>query len=294
MQSQLEQAQPSVTSSATSAPLVEVEGLSVEMRGKDGPARVVVDGVSFAIEHGELLGIVGASGSGKTTLLRSILGRLPRAGRVVAGAVRYRGQDLLGLSESELRTVRGGKIAIITQNPIASLNPLERVERQIRGIARQHGLRLSSKEIAGRLDEVGISNPPRTLRAYPHELSGGMAQRVLIATAVALQPELILADEPTSALDVTIGAQIMELLRRLVAERGVSVVLVTHDVALVAEYCDRVLVMQGGVVVEAGRTADVIHAPRHAYTAELVRAARALPRDQVEEQVGQESEEPTP
>jgi ABC-type glutathione transport system ATPase component len=269
-----------MTAVAPTAPLLEVRGLSVDMQREGGPSKRVVADVSFAVHEGEMVGIVGGSGSGKTTTLRAILKRLPRAGKVAGGEIVYRGQDLLALSDQELRRVRGDRIAIIVQNPIAALNPLRHVEDQIGGLARQHGRALSSDEIAGRLREVGIADPGRVLRAYPHELSGGMAQRVLIACAVALEPEMILADEPTSALDVTIQAQIMELLARLVKERDLAVVFVTHDIALVAEYCDRVVVMRTGEIVEQGPVSEVIHSPKHEYTRDLVDAARPITIDQ--------------
>ena len=257
-------------------PLLEVEALSVDMVGDQQQARRVVSNVSFSVREGELLGIVGGSGSGKTTTLRAVLKRLPRAGRVAGGQIRFRGRDLLQLPEVELRRVRGGEIAIIVQNPVVALNPLRRVDEQIAGLARQHDRPLDSAAVAQHLRDVGIADPRRVARAFPHELSGGMAQRVLIAAAVALEPSLILADEPTSALDVTIQAQIMELLRRLVAERGVSIVFVTHDIALVSEYCNRVVVMREGEIVEQGPVSEVIHAPRDAYTRDLVESARPL------------------
>ena len=258
------------------APLLEVDNLSVAMRRAVGPAKTVVDGVSFTVGRGEMVGLVGGSGSGKTTTMRSILNRLPRQGRVTGGEIRFEGRNLLALPEGELRGIRGGRIAIIVQNPIGALNPLRTVEDQLRRLGDQHGRSLSSGDVAARLRDVGITDPSRVLRAYPHELSGGMAQRVLIAAALALEPALILADEPTSALDVTIQAQIMELLRGLVEERGVSIVFVTHDIALVAEYCERVVVMRTGEVVEQGPVREVIHAPKHPYTVELVDSARPV------------------
>ena len=256
--------------------LLEIAGLSVEMQSDRGPAKRVVSDVSFTAGRGELVGLVGGSGSGKTTTMRSILNRLPRAGRVVGGEIRFEGRNLLALPEAELRRVRGGQIAIIVQNPVGALNPLRHVENQIVSLGAQHGHAFTAADVAARLREVGIADPSRVLRAYPHELSGGMAQRVLIAAALSLEPSLLLADEPTSALDVTIQAQIMELLRALVSDRGVSIVFVTHDIALVAEYCDRVVVLRAGEVVEQGRVADVIHAPQHPYTVDLVESARPV------------------
>lgn len=260
----------------TAGPLLEVAHLSVEMRRGGGLARRVVDDVSFTVGRGEMVGLVGGSGSGKTTTMRSILNRLPRAGRIAAGEIRFEGRDLLALPEHELKKVRGGRIAIIVQNPVGALNPLRTVQDQLVNLGVQHGHALSADDVDARLRDVGIADTSRVSRAYPHELSGGMAQRVLIAAAVALEPALILADEPTSALDVTIQAQIMELLRGLVVDRGVSFVFVTHDIALVAEYCERVVVMRSGEVVEQGPVADVIHSPRHPYTLDLVESARPV------------------
>ena len=257
-------------------PLLEIAGLSVEMRRDGDVAKRVVDDVSFTVGRGELVGLVGGSGSGKTTTMRAILNRLPRAGRVVGGEIRFAGRNLLALPEAELRRVRGREIAIIVQNPIGALNPLRHVENQLVNLGAQHGRALSAADVAAHLRDVGIADPSRVLRAYPHELSGGMAQRVLIAAALSLEPSLLLADEPTSALDVTIQAQIMELLRALVRDRGLSIVFVTHDIALVAEYCDRVVVMRTGKVVEQGSVADVIHAPQHPYTSDLVESARPV------------------
>ena len=254
------------------APMLEVEGLRVEMRS--GPAaKLVVNDVDFTLHEGQVLGIVGGSGSGKTTTLRAVLRRLPPAGHVVGGSVRFHGEDVLALDENRLREIRGDRIAIIVQNPIAALSPIRHVGDQMRSLARQHGTEASDDEMRQSLAGAGIADPSRVLRSYPHELSGGMAQRVLIAIALALQPEVLLADEPTSALDVTIQAQIMELIRSIVAERGLSVLLVTHDIALVSDYCDDVLVLSQGEVVERGPVDQVIHRPSRDYTRELVASA---------------------
>jgi ABC-type dipeptide/oligopeptide/nickel transport system ATPase component len=257
------------------APLLEVERLSVEMRSGRAHRLVVCD-VGFTLDGGQMLGIVGGSGSGKTTTLRAVLRRLPPAGRVVGGSIRFHGRDLLAADEEQLREIRGGRIAIIVQNPAAALSPIKHVGDQMRGIVRQHGLELGEDDVRRSLAEAGISEPDRVLRAYPHELSGGMAQRVLIAIALSLEPEVLLADEPTSALDVTIQAQIMELIRALVDKRGLSVLFVTHDIALVAEYCDAVLVLKDGQVVERGPVDRVIHRPARDYTRELVDAAHPV------------------
>jgi ABC-type dipeptide/oligopeptide/nickel transport system ATPase component len=255
-----------------SASVLHVDRLSVAMR-TGRTERLVVRDVSFALREGQMLGIVGGSGSGKTTTLRAILRRLPRAGRIVHGAIVFRSFDLVSADERELRRIRGGKIAIIIQNPAEALNPLRPVGWQMAAIARQHGRELEPSALCRSLADAGIADPERVLRAFPHELSGGMAQRVLIAIALSLEPEVLLADEPTSALDVTIQAQIMDLIRSLALDRGLSVLFVTHDIALVAEYCDSVLVLDQGQVVEYGTVDRVIHRPAHEYTRELVAAA---------------------
>jgi ABC-type dipeptide/oligopeptide/nickel transport system ATPase component len=254
------------------APVLEVEGLTVEMRS-GASTRLVVNDVGFTLDKGQVLGIVGGSGSGKTTTLRAVLRRLPPAGRVVAGSIRFHGEDVLALDESRLRRIRGGRIAIIVQNPIAALSPIRHVGDQMRAIASQHGVEPSGENLRRSLTDAGIADPARVLRSYPYELSGGMAQRVLIAIALSLQPEILLADEPTSALDVTIQAQIMELIRSIVDERGLSVLFVTHDIALVSDYCDDVLVLSQGEIVESGPVEQVIHRPAHDYTRELVQSA---------------------
>jgi len=255
-------------------PLLEVRDLSVAF-GADR-SREVVSHVDLDLAPGEILGIVGASGSGKTTTLRAILGHLPRGAAVTSGSVRFEGTDLLGPGSAELRRIRGRRIAMIVQNPASALNPLRTAGDQMRRLARDRGERLERDAMRELMRMVGIADADRVLAAYPHELSGGMAQRVLIALALAAQPRVIVADEPTSALDVTIQAQIMELLRTLVDERGVSLVFVTHDIALVGEYCERVAVMNRGAVVEQGASDEVIYAPRHEYTRGLVEAARPL------------------
>ena len=250
-------------------PLVTVEGLTVAFG-----TREVVRNVSFDLFAGELLGIVGGSGSGKTTTLRAILGHLPRGAAITAGAIRFRGQDMLALPPRERRRLRGSEIATIVQDPVNALSPLRSVGRQMTEIAADHGKRLEPEEIDEHLRSVGINEPRRAADGYPYELSGGMAQRVLIAMALALQPSVIVADEPTSALDVTIQAQIMELLRETVRERGLAVLFVTHDIALVGDHCARTVVMREGEIVEQGPVEEVLFAPRREYTRALVAAAR--------------------
>jgi ABC-type dipeptide/oligopeptide/nickel transport system ATPase component len=252
------------------APALDVRGLTVAYGDKDP----VVADVDLEIAPGEMFGVVGASGSGKTTVLRAILQQLPENARIVEGSIRFRGQELVGLSTSKLQEIRGCGIGVIVQSPMAALNPVKRVGSQIAGLASEHGRKLTHEQLVGQMRSVGIQDPERVLHAYPHHLSGGMAQRVLIATALVLEPAVLLADEPTSALDVTIQAQIVRLLRALTEERGLAIVLVTHDIALVAEHCSRAVVMQRGKIVEFGTAAQVIHAPRHDYTIGLIESAR--------------------
>ncbi len=255
-------------------PLLEIRDLCVAF-GDDG-SREVVRHVDLELRPGEILGIVGASGSGKTTTLRSIVGHLPRGARVTSGGVHFEGVDLLTLRDYELRRIRGRKIAMIVQNPASALNPLRTVGNQIQRLAKDRGQPLNRAAVYSQLRLAGIADAERIFSSYPHELSGGLAQRVLIASALATEPAVILADEPTSALDVTIQAQIMELLRSLVDERGLSIVFVTHDVALVGDYCERVAVMNRGEIVEQGASEDVIYSPTEDYTRHLVDAARPI------------------
>jgi len=258
--------------SAPGEVVLAIDSLRVRARRRSG-AREIVRGVSLHVDAGEVLGIVGASGCGKTTTLRAAIRHLPAGVEIVSGTITFKGQDVRAMSDERLRELRGGQIGIVVQNPAAALNPVKTVRAQMLGLAGQHGLTPTPADLERLLGEVGLDDPERVLHSYPHELSGGMAQRVLIATALALHPALILADEPTSALDVTVQAQIMELLRRLIDDRGLAAVLVTHDIALVAQYCDRIVVMNEGEVVEADAADVVIRAPQAAYTQELLGAA---------------------
>jgi ABC-type dipeptide/oligopeptide/nickel transport system ATPase component len=254
-------------------PIIEVEGLRAAFKTRDGD-REVLHGIGFDLQPGEMLGLVGSSGSGKTTTLRAILGHLPRGARITGGSIRYRGSELVGLKASQLRKVRGSAISTIVQDPINALSPVATVGEQMQAIAADHGIKLSREQVEAHLSAVGIADPGRVAGGYPYELSGGMAQRVIIAIAVSMDPAVIVADEPTSALDVTIQAQIMELLQQMVAERDLAILFVTHDIALVSEYCRRVVVMRSGEVVEQGLTSEVLYAPQHEYTRELVAASR--------------------
>ncbi|BCX18938.1 MAG: ABC transporter ATP-binding protein [Geminicoccaceae bacterium] len=255
------------------APVLSVQGLTTELRTERGRFNAV-DGVSFDLWPGEVLGIVGESGCGKSMTALSILGLVPQPpGRVVAGRVLFEGRDLLQLPERELQRIRGAKIAMIFQEPMTSLNPVFTVGEQILETLRQHerlGRRAARDRAIELLAKVGIPSPAERLESYPHELSGGMRQRVMIAIALACNPKVLLADEPTTALDVTIQAQILDLLERLQAELGMAVVLITHDLGIVAEFAHRVLVMYAGRVIEEGPVEAIFEAPAHPYTRGLL------------------------
>ena len=256
-----------------SAPLLRVEDLRVTFATSRGSVRAV-DGVDLEVEAGEIVGLVGESGSGKSVTLRAIT-RLLRANATITGRVLWKGADLVAANERTLRDIRGGAIATVFQEPMTALNPVLTVGRQIDETLVAHG-RLDERARRARVlelfDLVGIAAGGRRLADYPHEFSGGMRQRAMIAIALAAEPALLLADEPTTALDVTIQDQILKLLMRLSRDLGMAIVLVTHDLGVVAETCDRVNVMYAGRIAEAGRTLDVFDAPRHAYTDALLRS----------------------
>jgi peptide/nickel transport system permease protein len=242
----------------------------------DTPAGTIrpVRGVTLEARSGETLAIVGESGSGKSLTGLAIMGLLPQAARVVNGAAWLHGTDTLRLAEPALARLRGGRMAMIFQDPLSSLNPVHRIGAQITETIRAHrAARNAWSEVAGLLRRVGIPDPEQRAASYPHELSGGMRQRAMIAMAIANNPRLLIADEPTTALDVTIQAQVLELLADLKSERGMAVVLITHSLPVVAETADRVVVMYAGEVVEQGRTADLFAHPLHPYTAALLRSA---------------------
>jgi len=225
------------------------------------------------VQRNEILGVVGESGSGKSTAVRSVIRLLQPPGRVVEGSVRLEGQELTTLPQRELRRVRGEKIGFVAQSPFGALNPVLRIEKQFLNVIRAH--RPASKAQARDralelLASTGIPDPDRTLKGYAHELSGGMAQRVALALALSLDPTLLIADEPTTALDLTVQRQVLDLMQRLIRGSHRSMLLVTHDLSVVASYCDRVLVMYGGRVVESGPVATVFGAPQHPYTRALL------------------------
>ena len=257
------------------APILDVRDLCTEFVTDDGLVRAV-DGVSVTLRRGEVLGIVGESGCGKSVTNLSVLGLLPKPqGRIAGGQVLFEGRDLVGLPEAELRKIRGNRIAMIFQDPMTSLNPYLRVEEQLAEVGELH-LGLSRRDAVERavtlLDRVGIPDARSRIRAYPHEFSGGMRQRVMIAMALLCDPDVLIADEPTTALDVTIQAQILDLVKELRRERGMGVILVTHDLGVVAGVCDRTLVMYAGRVVEEASTDALFEQPMHPYTAALLRS----------------------
>jgi peptide/nickel transport system ATP-binding protein len=254
--------------------LLEVRGLSVDYLTEDGTALNAVEGVSFALGEGRSVGLVGESGCGKTTIMLSLMRLLPEAGRIVGGEVILEGQDLLQLSEAEMRQVRWHKLAMVFQGAMNALNPVRTIESQIVEALRVHQLFDSAKSARVRAGEllglVGI--PPERGKQYPHQYSGGMRQRAVIAMALACIPHVLIADEPTTALDVMIQAQILELLQRLQRELHLSVVFVTHDLGLVAEVCDDVLVMYGGQAMEYADCDTIFNEPQHPYTRRLLQA----------------------
>jgi oligopeptide/dipeptide ABC transporter ATP-binding protein len=258
-----------------SGPVLDVRDLHVEITTRRGVVKAV-DGVSIDVPRGEAVGLVGESGSGKSMTLRAILGVLPPEARVTAGQVLLDGTDMVPLPTSALNRIRGPKLAMIFQEPMSALNPVMRVGWQIAEGPRVH-LGLSRSKAAERAIElmrrVGIPDSERRFRAYPHEFSGGMRQRVMIAIALSCDPEVILCDEPTTALDVTIQDQILRLLAGLCRESGVSLLFVTHDLPVVAELCQHLAVMYGGQIVEQGPVAEVFAQPMHPYTLGLLRSA---------------------
>jgi oligopeptide transport system ATP-binding protein len=258
--------------------LLSVEDLKVEFWTSRGTI-YAVNGVSFDIAPGETLGIVGESGCGKSVTSLAILGILARAARVTSGTATYGGRDLLKLSDEELRGVRGREIAMIFQDPMTSLNPVLTIGFQIEEVLRTHfGLEKDDarERAAELLDRVGIPNAPARLRDYPHQFSGGMRQRAMIAMALACEPKLLIADEPTTALDVTIQAQILDLLRELVTEQDTALILITHDLGVVAGMCERVNVMYAGMFMETGTAEQVFAKPRHPYTLGLLQSVPRL------------------
>ncbi len=264
--------------------LLSVHDLKTYFYTSDGPVRAI-DGLSFDLIKGAVFGLVGESGCGKSVTALSIMRILPPAGKVVSGRIIFKNEDLLGKTESEMRRIRGGEISMIFQEPIASLNPLFKIGYQIEEAILAH-LKISKRDAKKRVVEllkaVGMPSPETRVGDYPHQLSGGMCQRAMIAMAMACEPSLIIADEPTTALDVTIQAQILDLLRKIREESGTSMIMITHDLGIIAETADSVAVMYTGRIVESTDTKTIFRDPRHPYTIGLL---DSLPRGKGEKLV---------
>jgi oligopeptide/dipeptide ABC transporter ATP-binding protein len=266
--------------SANGGRLLEVDDLHVGFLGDRG-ALTAVDGIDYTLDRGEVLAVVGESGSGKTVHARALLGILDTPPAVVRGEARLDGINLLGLDEKELRDVRGERISMLFQDPHTALDPVFSVGDQLVELVRsRRGMsrREAKQRAVDLLDEVGIASPRERLSSYPHQLSGGLAQRVMIAMAVALNPDVLIADEPTSSLDVTVQAQVLELLARLMQEREMGMVLITHNLAIAVGFADRIAVMYAGRIVEMGSARDVYERPMHPYTAGILRSIPDLDR----------------
>ena len=265
----------------SAVPLLEVRHLRVEFPSRRGTL-LALDDISFSIAPGEVLGVVGESGAGKSLTGSAIIGLLDPPGRIAGGEIRLAGQRIDGLPYEQMRAIRGRRIGAIFQDPLTSLNPLYTIGRQLIETIRTH-LPVGEDEARARaiklLQETGIPAAEQRIDQYPHQFSGGMRQRVVIALALAAEPQLIVADEPTTALDVSIQAQIISLIRRLCKEHGTAVMLVTHDMGVIAETSDRVAVMYAGRIVEIGPVADVIHRPSHPYTVGLMGSIPAMDED---------------
>ncbi len=255
--------------------MLRVENLVTRFHTYDGVVRAL-EGVSFEVREGEIFGLVGETGCGKSVTTYSTLRLLPSTGRVHSGRITLAGESLLDASESRMREVRGGEIAMIFQDPLSALNPVMRVGDQIAESVWLHDDLPDAEAVAARVEEVlgevRMPDPAGAARAFPHELSGGMQQRVMIAMALAGRPKMLIADEPTTALDVTIQSQVLQLLRQLKQEAGLTVLLITHDLGVVAELCDRVAVMYAGTIVETAPVAELFGNPRHPYTQGLLAA----------------------
>jgi len=265
-------------------PLLSIDNLVVEFKTEDGIVHAV-DGVSYELYPGETLGIVGESGSGKSVSTLALLGLIPQPpGRIVSGTAMFKGRDLLKLKKRELRRVRGNEVAMIFQDPMTSLNPVLTVGSQLGEAIKTHFPDEKDDAVKKRVVEllrlVGVPNAETRYGQYPHEFSGGMRQRAMIAMAITNSPSLLIADEPTTALDVTIQAQVLEVMKRVQQETEAATILITHDLGIVAEMCDRVLVMYAGHIVESGTVATIFRAPRHPYTIGLMNSLPKLTEDE--------------
>jgi oligopeptide transport system ATP-binding protein len=262
--------------------ILEVENLQTSFLTSTGEVKAV-RGVSFSVRKGESVGIVGESGSGKSVTSLSVMQLLAGTGRIVSGSVKLNGKELVGLSQKEMRSIRGKEVAMIFQDPMTSLNPLIPVGQQVGEMIWEHDRSLSKEERQKKVTElfrmVRIPEPEKRLKSYPHEFSGGMRQRVMIAMALACKPDLLIADEPTTALDVSIQDQILKLMRSIQKEMGMSIMFITHDLGVVAELCSRVLVMYGGLIMEEASILDVFEHPMHPYTMGLLASIPDINQD---------------
>ncbi|MEW5721519.1 MAG: ABC transporter ATP-binding protein [Thermodesulfobacteriota bacterium] len=261
-------------------PLLDIQGLKTQFFTYTGVVRAV-DGIDLAVNREEVVGIVGETGCGKSVAVRSVLRLIPEPGRIVAGRILLDGENVMDMGERDLQLVRGGRIAMIFQNPLSSLNPVFTIGEQVSRVARIHqGLDRSAAGdlCAAMFEQVRLPDPKKLLGQYPHELSGGQLQRVMIAMALSCRPELLIADEPTTALDVTIQAQILTLMLRLREETQTAILLITHDLGVVAEVCDRVAVMYAGLIVEQGPVGSIYADPGHPYTQGLLASIPARAR----------------
>ena len=263
-------------------PILQIEHLKTSFMTSNGEVQAV-RGVSFSVEKGEIVGLVGESGSGKSVTSMSILKLLADTARIKEGTILFEGQDLTQCSRAQMRKIRGGKISMIFQDPMSSLNPLIPVGKQVAEMIREHHPEKSraqiKQEVLSLFEQVRIPEPEKRFKSFPHEFSGGMRQRVMIAMALANRPELLIADEPTTALDVTIQDQILKQLRELKKEYGTSIIFITHDLGVVAELCDRVVVLYGGLVMEEASIFDIFEYPSHPYTLGLLASIPALDQD---------------
>jgi oligopeptide/dipeptide ABC transporter ATP-binding protein len=265
-------------------PLLSIRDLAVEFRTEDGIVHAV-DGITYDVFPGETLGIVGESGSGKSVSTMALLGLIPQPpGRIVSGTAMFKGRDLLTMKRKELRRFRGDEVAMVFQDPMTSLNPVLKVGYQLGEAIKTHYPKETDDKIKARVVEllrlVGVPNPDVRANQYPHEFSGGMRQRAMIAMSIANSPSLLIADEPTTALDVTIQAQVLEVMKRVQQETEAATILITHDLGIVAEMCDRVLVMYAGHIVETGTVETIFRAPRHPYTIGLMNSLPKLTEDE--------------
>jgi oligopeptide/dipeptide ABC transporter ATP-binding protein len=260
--------------------ILEVNDLRTYFHTREGVVKAV-DGVDLSVKPGEVLGIVGESGCGKSVTSLSIMGLIPNPGKIESGEILFKGEDLLEMSKKQIASLRGEHISMIFQQPTSSLNPVMRVGDQISEVYQIHrntSKKVGKQQATAMLERVGIPDPKSRAASHPHEFSGGMAQRVMIAMALALEPELLIADEPTTALDVTIQAQILDLMRELQSESGTAVILITHDLGVIAEMADRVSVMYAGQIVEEGTVTELFANPKHPYTQGLIGSVPVLGR----------------